>query len=925
MYFAENLTIILRMKLTKRFMSNALLMLTLVLVSATKMQAQTVIKGTIKSSKDVIGSAQVVVKGTGISTFTNAKGAFELKTKTKPPFAILITAAGYETQEVNVTEENQTIDTELKSSTGSSNDIVVSATRAPIRILESPVSIERVSAAAIRNAPASNYYDALANVKGVDITTSSLTFKTPSTRGFNGSGNLRFNQIIDGMDNQAPGLNFSVGSVIGLTELDVDNMELLPGASSALYGSGGMNGTLLINSKSPFKQEGLSFQVKHGIMNTDNRYRKTSPFINWDMRYAKKITDKLAIKITSEFIHAKDWVASDTLNYIGAGNLGAPGVGTRLSDPNYNGVNTYGDEASTDIVASVLKNPAFVSALGPLLSQYQTQYNALTAQPIRVSRNGYREIDLVNPNTVNFKLGGAINYKITNNVEAILQGYFGTGNTVYTGSDRYSLRNLRVAQYKAEVKGLDWYLRAYTTQENSGDSYNVTATTVYANDFLKSNSNWFSTYGQTYFFESVLNGATSTVAHARARAAAQAGMPAVNSPQFKQAFDIIRKRPIGKDNGGLFTDKSDFYNFEGQYNLTKLVNNAAEIVVGGNYKIYDLNSKGTLFVDTAGNIQINEFGGYVQIAKAFLDNKLKITASGRYDKNSNFKGRFTPRATLLYKVAESKNIRLSYQTAYRFPSTQQQYINLLVGGTTQLIGGLPDFIRFFNLENSSSPVYRVTQVAGGAPVVATTPYKFGEFKPESLTSFELGYKGLHVNKKLLVDVFGYYGQYTNFINRFTYSQPATGKIFSIAENSIADKVTTYGFGLGLDYKLPKNFGIGFNVSSDNIQDAPIGAGFNTPKFRTNLTVSNNGFGKENRLGFSVVYKYQDKFYYESDFMSGNIAAIHTLDAQVSYKIPNSRSTIKLGGTNILNQYYVNAMGNPSVGALYYISYGFNVY
>src|SRR5205085_6004350 len=128
----------------------------------------------------------------------------------------------------------------------------------------SPVTIERVNSAAIRNSATTSYYDVVANLKGVDMVTSSFTFKTPSTRGFNGSGNLRFNQFVDGMDNQAPGLNFSVGSIIGLTDLDVESMELLPGASSALYGSGGENGTLLINSKSPFKYQGLSFQIKEG-------------------------------------------------------------------------------------------------------------------------------------------------------------------------------------------------------------------------------------------------------------------------------------------------------------------------------------------------------------------------------------------------------------------------------------------------------------------------------------------------------------------------------------------------------------------------------------------------------------------------------------------------------------------------------------
>ena len=125
------------------------------------------------------------------------------------------------------------------------------------------------------------------SLKGVDVTTSSLTFKTPTTRGFNGSGNTRFNQLVDGMDNQAPGLNFSVASIIGLSELDVDNIELLSGASSALYGAGGMNGTLLINSKNPFKYQGLSVLVKEGIMHVGaNSQRAASPYHNWTMRWA---------------------------------------------------------------------------------------------------------------------------------------------------------------------------------------------------------------------------------------------------------------------------------------------------------------------------------------------------------------------------------------------------------------------------------------------------------------------------------------------------------------------------------------------------------------------------------------------------------------------------------------------------------------
>ena len=164
----------------------------------------------------------------------------------------------------------------------------------------------------IRNAPGSNYYDAFGNLKGVDVTNSSYTFKTISTRGFNGSGNLRFNQLVDGMDNSAPALNFSVGNVIGLTDLDVDNMELLSGASSALYGSGGMNGTLLINSKDPFKYQGFSVEVKEGIMHIDDYRHSASPFHDFAFRWGKKVSDKFAFKIGAEYIKADDWQADDS-------------------------------------------------------------------------------------------------------------------------------------------------------------------------------------------------------------------------------------------------------------------------------------------------------------------------------------------------------------------------------------------------------------------------------------------------------------------------------------------------------------------------------------------------------------------------------------------------------------------------------------
>lgn len=887
------------------------------------------INGNVRNSstKEGSGAVSVVVKGEENGTFTDDKGNFRLTVK-KLPVTLLISSVGYEIQEVTVSNATALTQVEFKPSSALGQEVVVAANRVPQKIMESPVSIERVSAANIRNSPVASYYDVVTSLKGVDVTTSSLTFKTPTTRGFNGSGNTRFNQLVDGMDNQAPGLNFSVASIIGLSELDVDNMELLSGASSALYGAGGMNGTLLINSKNPFKYQGLSVLVKEGLMHTGaNSQRAASPYHNWSMRWAKKVSDKFAFKINAELLQAKDWQGRDYRNYGRAATGGNVKAGTRASDPNYDGINVYGDETTAEIRSAVLN--AIGSTAAPFLKNFIDTLNG--GAPINVSRTGYTEKEVTNPNTVNFKMSGSLHYKITPHTEATLAAYWGTGNTVYTGSERYSLKDFKMGQYKLEFINRYWSLRAYTTQENAGESYNTTVATRLFNESWKPSggaTGWFSQYSQTYLALR-LAGATDADAHTGARAQSDVGRPFAGSAQFNKSYDSIRKKPI-KTGGALLLDKSDLYSVEGTYNLTHLTGKWVDMLIGGSYRQYVLNSEGTLFADSTGRIKISEYGAYMQLSRKIMD-RLHLTVSGRYDKNENFKGRVTPRATALIKIKENNNFRVSYQTAYRFPSNQQQFINLGIGSNVFLIGGNPGFREYYNF--AGKPVYDYNALRAGT-ITAFNPQNL---KPESLSSFEAGFKGLMMQNKLLVDVYGYYGTYKDFLGRKVTVQSAgaaialsdtlNGRRLSIPVNS-TDKVKTYGFGLSVDYRLPLNFTIGANVASDVLKNVPTNfvAFFNAPKYKGNVNLGNSGFGPGNRLGFNVAYRYQGAFLFQGDFATGNLPAVHTLDAQVSLKLPKAnKSIIKLGATNLLNQYYYNAIGNSQVGGLYYISFGYNIY
>ncbi|HXB06061.1 MAG TPA: TonB-dependent receptor, partial [Puia sp.] len=288
----------------KNLLQMAVFSLTLLSSIAVFSQTPQTLTGSVRHSvtRDHVPAVSVTLKGTSIGTFTDDRGNFKLTITQSPPFILVFSSIGYEPQEVNVTAAGAPITVDFVPASSLGREVVVSATRAAIRSLESPVSIERIGATEAHEVPAPSFYDAIANLKGVDVVTSSMLFKTPGTRGFNGSGNTRMNQFVDGMDNQAPGLNFSVGNIVGLSELDVDNVELLPGASSALYGSGGMTGTLLMTSKDPFKYQGFSALYKQGINHVGDASMNAKPYYSVGARYAQAFNNKFAFRISGDYV-----------------------------------------------------------------------------------------------------------------------------------------------------------------------------------------------------------------------------------------------------------------------------------------------------------------------------------------------------------------------------------------------------------------------------------------------------------------------------------------------------------------------------------------------------------------------------------------------------------------------------------------------
>jgi outer membrane receptor protein involved in Fe transport len=920
--------------------------------------AQNTISGVVTdSSNQPIPGANIKIVGESGGAITDSNGSFTLQSSAKPPYSINVSSVGYVAQKVTVSSNNQKVTVRLADEETKLNEIVVSASRTPERVLESPVTIERMGIADIKKSASATFYDGLENLKEVQMNTSSLSFKSINTRGFATVANTRFMQLVDGMDNSSPLLNFVLGNMIGISEIDVQSVELLPGASSALYGANAFNGILFMNSKSPFTSQGITAYAKFG--QTSQEAAGSNDYIDYGIRMAHAFSSKLAGKVNFTYMRGTDWYAT---NYDDKTN-----VGRDRSHVNYDGINVYGDEVSTNIkgVGQSLASLGLISAGAVnLLPNYN------------VSRTGYNEVDLTNNKASNTKIDFSLHYRPfgNENLEVIWQSKFGFGNAVYQGANRYYLNDFFMQQHKLEFKGKNFFVRGYTTNEDGGKSYDMLFTGININRKWKDDKTWFGQYAGAYI-QSTLGGMTPENAHIIARNTADTGRLIPGTPEFKAAFNTVIADPSVLS-GSKLVDNSRIYHSDANYNFKDIVK-FAEIQVGGSFRLYELNSYGRIYTDANGPINYNEYGAYTQLTKKLLDDRLKFTGSVRYDKSKNFDGNVSPRVSLVYSAGERKNhnLRASFQTGFRNPSTQDQYIGFNVGSAI-LLGSAPDNLtrftetlpvstngQLFTGGNSTVAInglraynnsYTASSVAalnatGNPTLLRKTNIDY--VKPEQVKAFELGYRSFIDGTS--IDLNGYYNIYNDFIGNLNVVSPLYGqaqdspnptpnpadpgfqtlvalssgdyRVFQLYSNTDIE-IKSLGFGIGLSKKVYRDFEVGVNYNYaefkfDQAKDPSFEAGFNTPKHRVKAS-----FGNEklfDNFGFNVSGRWNSEYLWQSTMADGMIDAATVIDAQINYNIPKLKSTLKIGASNIGGKEYSQVLGAGLIGQQIFASWTIN--
>ena len=826
-------------------------------------------------------------------------------------------------------------------------EVVVSASKVEESFLQSPVTVEKLNARALRLTPAPSFFDAIEHLKGVQVITPSLAFKVINARGFTNTTNVRFAQLVDGVDNQAPHIGAPIGNVLGPSDLDVLSVEIVPGTAAALYGLNAINGLANFRTKNPFNSEGLSVQQKTGLNHLGDPNSGARLFSETSLRYAKVLRPKLAFKVNGTYLRGYDWIANDQtdINPNGNANTGLLGADNPARDP----VNGYGNESSD---RSTLN---------------------LGGKNYQVARTGYNEKDVVDYHLKILKADAALHYKLNAGTELAYTYRVAAFNNVYQRSNRFQLQGYRLQQHALQLTSPVVQARAYFTQENTGQSYNLRSAAENIDRGFKPDATWNRDYTSAW------NAATQAgqpvaQAHATARAAADTGRPQPGTPTFEQSLSNVQN--INNwDVGAALRVRANLLHAEGQVNITEALCRGGknwlphnvDLLAGADHRTYLVVPDGNYFVNPElgkdplrDNLTYGKTGGFLQAGARLLDEKIRLTATLRADKNDYFTTRFNPRFTAVYSPSQQANFRLSYQSGYRFPSLFEGFSNVN-SGQVKRIGGLRvmsngvfenSYLRtsidafvaantaYVNANTPANATATQKQAINNQAInlnkrlLVKNPYTY--LKPEHINSLELGYKAaLLPGRRLLVDVDFYYNTYRDFIAQVEAYVPKTLNPDSTAiylstrttQNryrlwtNAQSQVYNYGGSLCLRYELARGYLAGANTTYTRLDRTESGDGledgFNTPRWAYNLSLGNENAYKN--LGFGLNYRWQQGYYSQTFLVSGNVAAYHTLDAQLSYAVPAPNLRIKLGASNILNDYYVSYLGGPSVGGLYYLS------
>ena len=802
---------------------------------------------------------------------------------------------------------------------------ILTGNRQEENFIKAPVSIERLTLKSIGLSAQPGFFEAIQNLKGVQVITPSLGFRVINARGFGHTTNVRFAQLVDGVDNQAPHIGAAIGNSLGPNDLDILSVEIIPGSASALHGMNAINGIAQFITKNPFDFSGVSFQQKLGMNHVNSADSERRFFHETNFRIAEVWKKKWGFKINGTLQTGMDWFANNSQDPMPKINSSANLIGA--TNPGADQINQYGDEASNR--------------------------KTLKINGIRyvISRTGYAEKEVTDYSLKNLKGDASLYYRPTTNLELAYTFRATNQNTLYQRTNRFRFDNYQTQQHVISFQSPTLQFKTYLTRENTGDSYNIRSMAENIDRSFKSDAQWFSDFG-TYFSKALAEG--SSLANALQSARNQSDQGRIQPGSAEMQSKIAALRNINNwDQGAALRVKANLVHAELQQNLSQWIFPKTPdfyLMYGLDFRAYYIVPDGNYFINPRSpdeNLGYWKTGGFIQASRTFLEDRLKVNAVLRVEKNQYFEPKLNPRLALNYNLNQHQHIRFSVQRGYRFPSIFEGFSNINSGGRRR-VGGLPimssgifensytqaSIIRYQRTVQESINLKGLSlnqAVATHQGLLAKTDYSF--LQPEQVKSVELGYRGDLAKGKLVVDADLYLNSYQNLIAQldvniplsskpdslgYYFLQNSTQKLYRMWTNSKTQSLN-YGGSVGLTYSLYRDYQVGGNFTYAKLSREKFGDGledgFNTPSWAYNLSLSK--LAGSQSIGFQINYRQQAGFQWESALASGWLEGYGTLDLQVSKLILKEVGSLKIGATNALNRYYYSYLGGPKIGGFYY--------
>jgi outer membrane receptor for ferrienterochelin and colicins len=494
-----------------------------------------------------------------------------------------------------------------------------------------------------------------------------------------------------------------------------------------------------------------------------------------------------------------------------------------------------------------------------------------------------------------------IYYRVKPSTDLILSGGGSSGNFLQvTTGGRNRMQDMKYGFLQARLVHANWFLTAYETWGDIGNSYNINA---YSRDYWN-----------------------------------RVNSPDSDGPNRRLSPDSAHLWAIRN----RFREKSRRFNAEGQYRH-KLEELGLTLAGGMSFQRERPNGFGINLVDSGRRISITQYGAVVQADKDLPWN-MRAMAAVRYDNHSNFGGFISPKFAWLINVGES-SFRISWAKAYSMPSIQHQY----AGINRSYFGNGGEGIRYIPVNTRLSD----------SVILQTTP-----LKPERISTWELGYKGNLAKNFFIDVTYYYgrsrnfitpaiqtFGRVLT-VNGFpvTHNPNSAGRLVndtltgaSFSANYNYGRINSWGIDGAISYELNRYIGFalkyswfnsditrGKNDANKNGVISPDEKSLNTPRNRAILQVDFQNLCRE-RLAFSLSARYVQRYEFYSGSQKGTIDGAHSItapwlydwgplggftsfDLSAQYKL-NQSVRFNLGISNLFNTRQIEFVGAPSIGRL----------